>query len=193
MEISEGTFEDEGDASENVLIAMHPRWCSACALNRTGVMNDGLAQRLQKINQTTYGELARIKQKAYVEGVVQGRIHALTAPMNETDNLAHEISENTDHGVDELVDMLHAAQLQPDDEKDVVGLMMRCRLKVDETGWSEAAIAELEYALDIALLEGRCESKGFEDGKRLQARMEKHAVEESDWDKRQALLEHALL
>lgn len=56
-------------------------------------MEEFLSHRMQnrQLNQTYPAdqyELARIKQKAYVEGVVKGRIHALTAPMNETEQLA---------------------------------------------------------------------------------------------------------
>jgi hypothetical protein len=58
-----------------------------------------------------------------VEGVVRGRIPALTEPMIETEQSAHD---NVDHSVDGLVDILHEAQLQADDEKDLAGLMMRC-------------------------------------------------------------------
>jgi hypothetical protein len=82
---------------------VHPRWCPKCVVRRTALLNQGLATRLAKINPFTDNEAVRRNEKAYVLGVFQDRVYALTAPLEENEQAE---CADLEPGIDDVVDML---------------------------------------------------------------------------------------
>lgn len=82
---------------------VHPRWCPKCVVRRTALLNQGLATRLAKIDPFTDNEVVRRNEKAYVLGVFQGRVYALTAPLEENEQAE---CADLEPGIDDVVDML---------------------------------------------------------------------------------------
>jgi hypothetical protein len=148
---------------EEVGVVVHPRWCPNCIAHRIAVLEEGLDTRLAKIDLFTDNEAVRRKEKAYVQGVVSGRV-AMTRQMEETKHLAYEELQS---GMDGLVDMLFESRLLAEDEE-LAGVLEKCRLRNDEVVLDEMdcdgpEYDEVTFELEMALIEVREQEKGFED------------------------------
>ncbi len=92
-----------GFGGEKFAVVVNPRWCLQCLARRTTILKQGLDKRIAKIDAFTHIEAIRRKEKAYVYGVFQGRVDALTTtiPMDELQLEGPDV----DTGVDDDIDM----------------------------------------------------------------------------------------
>jgi len=204
---------------EKFTVLLHPRWCPSCVARRTCLLNQGLARRLARIDHFTDIEAVRRNEKAYICGVVKGRIEALTTALEE--NKLFE-AHDPDTAMDGDVEMLSEAPA-PATESDeqlvtavetgnvqvLIDSMFEARLNEGDeeltvlmNKWGGVNDAEveadelhlvLEIELELAMIADRAEQQGIEDGRKLQARLEEMAMNLDNLDAREELLEQAVL
>ncbi|PMD45300.1 hypothetical protein L207DRAFT_616853 [Hyaloscypha variabilis F] len=177
------------------------------------------ARRLARIDHFTDIEAVRRNEKAYICGVVKGRIEALTTALEE--NKLFE-AHDPDAAMDGDVEMLSEAPA-PATESDeqlvtavetgnvqvLIDSMFEARLNEGDeeltvlmNKWGGVNDAEveadelhlvLEIELELAMIADRAEQQGIEDGRKLQARLEEMAMNLDNLDAREELLEQAVL
>ncbi|KAE9375670.1 hypothetical protein N431DRAFT_454287 [Stipitochalara longipes BDJ] len=200
---------------EKFTALLHPRWCPSCLARRTALLNQSLIKRLERIDLFTKVEAIRRTEKAYVCGVIKGRVDALITALEENEQVEHPEDDTED--VDMLSETPAAALIEGDEQLlgaaetgDVQGLihsMFEARLTegdeelaalMNKLGVSDVEIEAdelhlmLEVELELALITDRVEQQGVEDGRRLQARLEGVAMSLDDMDTRGELFEQAL-
>jgi hypothetical protein len=217
---------------------IHPRWCPACAERRTTILKQGLVRRLANIDLFIDNEAVRRNKKAYVQGVFNGRVHALTTRLQESEQQFQFVSIDLESGTNEDADMMSdnpvrgldeeltrvqcmfnginlsesdeqlAAVLDDSGMQELLGKMCNSRLSeghdllADLFGQVRTRDSEverdelhmlLEVELELAQIADRHEKQGFENGRDLQARLERIALSKETVGEREELLEQALL
>jgi hypothetical protein len=223
---------------EEFTALIHPRWCPACVERRTTLLEQGLVRRLANIDLFIDDEAVRRNEKVYVQGVFNGRVHALTTRLQENEQQFQFVSTNLERGMNEVAAMTSETPIRSLDEEparvprmpnginlsendeqlaavlDTRGMqglidkMFNSRLNEGHdllaallgrlaTGDNEVERDELhmvlEIELELAQIADRQEKQGFENGRDLQARLEKIALSKETVGEREELLEQALL
>jgi hypothetical protein len=119
-----GTDKD----TANVLIVVRPPWCKGCLERRKALLTESLARRLLKIDRFAKHEAVRRKERAYVCGVLRGRVHALASPLEDNEWLG---STELEGGVAELSDMLFEVRLASTEVDEELSTIMR-RYTIDD-------------------------------------------------------------
>jgi hypothetical protein len=88
---------------------IHPRWCPACVERRTTILKQGLVRRLANIDLFINNEAVRRNKKAYVQGVFNGRVHALTTRLQKSEQKFQFVSTDLESGINEDADMMSEA------------------------------------------------------------------------------------
>jgi hypothetical protein len=112
---------------------------------------------------------------------VRGRAYALAHPLEESERLG---CTDVESGASELAEMLQDARLSCIGlDEELATLMQKYSMDGDD----------FSCKMEMALIEEREDEQGFEDGRGIQARLERAAMNEMDVDRRKELLERALL
>jgi len=224
---------------EQIFTALiHPRWCPACVERRTTLLQQSLASRLANIDLFINNEAVRRNEKAYIQGVFNGRVHALTTRLRKREPQSQFVSTDPASGMNEDADMMSeapvsdlnnelarvqvmfnginlsendqqlAAALDNNGMQQLIDKMFNSRLSEGHdlladlfgqvrTGDSVVERDELhmmlEIELELAQIADRYEKQGFENGRDLQARIERIALNKESVGEREELLEQALL
>jgi hypothetical protein len=180
-------LEEEGGPSTPILLVTSPRWCLDCVKERTGFLDLNLQHRLKKIEALYRSEDEVALLKAYVTGIVLGRINALSRPLDEIEPKG---SINLESDTYELIAMMGTMRLQAENpecdtnaELDELAVLMQKQNTIKD---------ELEEDLEKWFAAEEKRKQGFDEGLALQARLERTGVSEVDLEKRNEILRRAL-
>jgi hypothetical protein len=181
-------LDEEGGPSTPILLVTSPRWCPDCVKERTAFLDLNLQSRLVKIEGLGRNADGVILLKAYVTGVVLGRINALSRPLEEIEPEGCIDLESDTH---ELIAMMGTMRLQvenpecdTDAELGELAVLMQKQNTIKD---------ELEEDLEKWFAAEEKRQQGFDEGLALQARLERTGVSEVDLEKRSEILRRALL
>jgi hypothetical protein len=179
---------EEGGPSTPILLVTSPRWCPDCVKERTAFLDLNLQSRLVKIEGLGRNADEVTLLKAYVTGVVLGRIDALSRPLEEIEPEGCIDLESDTH---ELVAMMGTMRLQAenpecdtDAELDELTVLMQKQNRIKD---------ELEGDLEKWFAAEEKRKQGFDEGLALQAKLESTGISEVDLEKRNEILRRALL
>ena len=133
-------------------LIIEPRWCSACVLFRSIALADNVRRRFSGEIPLHSAESQRSRiRRAAEEGLLQGRIAALSRPLNRQDEAQLHVSTvEFDNLADEFVNLS------------------------SNRGWVQVIEEERNRMLKMAF------DGGYAEGMGLQLRMEKGAMDEMD-------------
>jgi hypothetical protein len=131
-----------------ILHVAHPRWCPECVEARSRSILEGYEGRLKQASSER-----ELKHRAYIRGVRDGRVQALSRPLRESEALT-------------LQEMLETLRLESDEA-------------VEET--ESRREEEQRYLLGVA------------EGRKIQAMIERNAIDEQDPRWRREKLARAIL
>jgi hypothetical protein len=181
-------LEEEGGPSTPILLVTSPRWCLDCVKERTGFLDLNLKHRLKKIEALSRNEDEVALLKAYVAGVVLGRINALSRPLDEVEP---KVSTDLESDTQGLITMMGTMRLQAEDpecdtdaELDELAVLMQKQNTIKD---------ELEEDLEKWFAGEEKRKEGFDEGLALQAKLERTGVSEIDLEKRKEIFRRALL
>ena len=121
---------------------IHPRWCPACVERRTTILKQGLVRRLANIDLFIDNEAVRRNKKAYVQGVFNGRVHALTTRLQESEQQFQFVSTDLESGTNEDADMMSDNPVRGLDEELARVQCMFNGIKLSESDEQLAAVLD---------------------------------------------------
>ncbi|PMD28007.1 hypothetical protein NA56DRAFT_684405 [Hyaloscypha hepaticicola] len=157
---------------------IHPRWCPACVERRTTILKQGLVRRLANIDLFIDNEAVRRNKKSICPRRLQRQ-----SPRPDYQAAGERAAVSC---------MFNGINLSESDEQLAAVLDDSVRTRDSEVERDELHML-LEIELELAQIADRHEKQGFENGRDLQARLERIALSKETVGEREELLEQALL
>ena len=210
-----GEYSEQDDEGAWYLALLHPRWCSSCLIERSIVLDQIYEQRLQTIERCRRHAEEIRKEVAYLRGVRDGRIAALSicifeqAGENANDiqnindgtgfmggmEMGSDANEKVGNGevqevLDEVMDLIEELEVAPRQVGDVE------RAEDLSTNFQRTDIRadEVTEEIEMCLKEEEAYNSGVVEGQQQQSEAEwKALMMEQDIDRREELMQMALL